>query len=300
VLGIDYPSERWEVIVVDDGSGDHTADAVAESCPPARYLEQPNRGAAAARNLGARQAKFDFLVFLDDDMLVRPDHLLRHEEAHHRFGPCVANGHWQFETELLRQLEATAFGRFRLHTEAWVKEGLAHEPIDDRYSAPVSVTACNLSVSRADFWRAGGFDETFAAAGAEDQEFSVRARRAGLRFVYSRDIVLEHNDGRVTFRQFCRRQRQGARSARVLASKHPEEFGQTPLMTENGRVRRADPAPVKAKKVVKRVLSSRAPLAGLHASIDLAARVRPDSPLLQRAYRAATGLYIYRGVRDQE
>lgn len=300
INAIDYPAEQWEVLVVDDGSGDDTANAVAAASPETRYLVQPNRGAAAARNLGAREAKFDYLVFLDDDMIVRPDHLRRHAEAHARFGDCIVNGHWQFEAELLRHLESTPFGRFRLHTETWVKEGISHEAIDDRYSAPAAVTACNLSVAREHFWRVGGFDETFAAAGAEDQEFSVRARRAGLRFIYSREIALEHNDGRVTFRQFCRRQRQGAGSARVLASKHPQEFGQTPLMTENGRLRADDPLRVKVKKIAKRVLSSRVPLKGVHAVVDLAERFRPDGGLLQRAYGVTTGLYIYQGVRDQE
>ena len=300
VAAVDYPEEGWEVIVVDDGSGDETPRAVAEAMPTARFITQVNAGAATARNRGAEAARHEVLVFLDDDMIVAPDHLLRHEEAHQRFDPCMVNGHWEFEEALLSQLQRTPFGRFRLEVEEWVKAGLQKIDLGDGFVCPPLMTACNLSVRRASFLGLGGFDESFAAAGAEDQELSVRAREAGLRFVYAPQIRLAHNDGRIEFRQFCRRQREGARSAQVLATKHPAEFAGAALVTENGRVRRDDPRSVKVKKLAKRLASTGVGLAGVHAGIGLLERVSPEARLLRRAYWATTGLYIYRGILDQE
>lgn len=300
VEDLDYPRDRWEVIVVDDGSGDDTPAAVAEAMPAARFISQENSGAAAARNRGADDAQNEVLVFLDDDMIVAPDHLLRHEEAHRRFDPCLVNGHWEFEEQLLSQLQQTPFGRFRLEVEQWVKDGLPMADLGEGFASPPLMTACNLSIARAAFVSLGGFDESFAAAGAEDQELSVRARQAGLRFVYAPQIRLAHYDGRIAFRQFCRRQRQGARSARVLAAKHPAEFADVPLVTENGRVRSDDPLRLKVKKLAKRAASTGVALAGIHAAIDLLERVQPNRPFLRRAYWATTGLYIYRGILDQE
>jgi glycosyltransferase involved in cell wall biosynthesis len=69
--GQDYPASRLEIIVVDNGSVDHTADVVRsfdESCRfPVTHLVEPVPGISRARNLGLARARGDILVFLDDD-----------------------------------------------------------------------------------------------------------------------------------------------------------------------------------------------------------------------------------------
>src|SRR5688572_20501170 len=67
ILGQTYPN--LEVVVVDDGSTDATAAAVASYGNRVSYLWQPNAGPVAARNLGLGAATGDYVAFLDADDL---------------------------------------------------------------------------------------------------------------------------------------------------------------------------------------------------------------------------------------
>ena len=71
INSLDYPSERFEVIVFDNGSKDNSLSAVKRVCPSATVLENPrNIGFAAPHRLAARVAKGNVLAFLNNDMRV--------------------------------------------------------------------------------------------------------------------------------------------------------------------------------------------------------------------------------------
>lgn len=71
VVAQTYP--HHEIIVVDDGSIDRTADVVS-LYPGVRFLRQRNRGPAAARNRGIQESRGEYVVFLDADDRLLPRH----------------------------------------------------------------------------------------------------------------------------------------------------------------------------------------------------------------------------------
>ncbi len=73
VVAQEWPS--LEIIVVDDGSSDDTAEFVEQSFPDVRLFRKANGGAASARNLGMREARGDYIAFLDADDVWLPGKL---------------------------------------------------------------------------------------------------------------------------------------------------------------------------------------------------------------------------------
>lgn len=73
-----FPSDQFEVLVVDNNSRDHTRQVVesfAPARPAPRYLLEPRQGLDHARNRALAEARGDIIVFGDDDILVEPDWL---------------------------------------------------------------------------------------------------------------------------------------------------------------------------------------------------------------------------------
>lgn len=73
VLAQDWPD--FEVIVVDDGSADRSAELVRDTFPDVTLLQQTNQGAGAARNLGIKHSQGDWIAFLDADDIWLPGKL---------------------------------------------------------------------------------------------------------------------------------------------------------------------------------------------------------------------------------
>jgi GT2 family glycosyltransferase len=295
LTGCDYAKGRWEAVVVDDGSTDGSEEAarrlVEETGAPIRYLRQENAGPAAARNRGARESHGEFLIFIDNDIIVEPDFLLQHVETLRTHPGCWVVGRVVHPPEM-RQ---TPFGRYR--DALWE----AFDEVEGGRGVVETggMTAANLSLPAADFARLGGFDERFTIASCEDWELGMRARRAGVRVLYHPGIVALHNDWAVSLERFCELQRLYSISDVLLWREYGEASPRARMVRENAGIDwRCDGARLISKKVIKRMLAARPGGDLVRLVCALTERMAPDSRWNQRAYDLAVAAAIFAGVRE--
>ncbi len=173
------PAERFEVLVVDDGSPRPPDPVVREFA--ARYhvrvLRKPNGGIGSARNLGAGHAMGEIVVFLDDDILPCPEFLAEHLAVHERDARAVGLGSLPHPDDLPLTPFLFYLDRIR-HYDLFLRYASA-----DRI--PLPPLNGNSSVRRVHFELAGGYDPAFAGYGGEDTELGYRLVKSGLRFVYA-------------------------------------------------------------------------------------------------------------------
>ncbi|MBI3299572.1 MAG: glycosyltransferase [Elusimicrobia bacterium] len=181
-----------EVIVVNDSK----SSKAEVSHRRMRVLDSPGSGAASARNFGAKVARHGLLLFIDDDILISPRHIRRTLELHSQNPGACFNFNWKYSDELIRRLDETQMGRFiraagQTEYRGWVPD----LPWQSRgiFEAPL-LAAFYFSIERKTFLGLGGFDESFKRQGGEDDEFSLRLRRQGVRLFIDPEESVTHNE----------------------------------------------------------------------------------------------------------
>ena len=165
VFAQDY--DPFEVVFVDDGSSDGTAE-IARSFP-LRYLYQENRGLPAARNAGVALATGELVAFVDDDDLwprtklsVQANYLADHEDV----GCVLGRNEWIVE-------------------DGVEPPRLERDPIFHELGGIQLVT---MMIRRRTFDEIGGFDASYRYA--EDRDLFVRLREHGIEIAVLPDLVL--------------------------------------------------------------------------------------------------------------
>jgi len=183
-------AERYEVIVVDDGSSNGTAEVVERWLDTSsrtqkrlahwRLLRQPHAGPAAARNGGAAIAKSPLLLFTDADCTPSAGWV----EA--MTGPFLGN-----------DPPAGAMGTY-LSQQSTPAARFAQYEFEERYALMARLSQIDLiatyaaAYNRKLFLQIGGFDTSFPEANNEDVDFSFRMSKSGVRMIFVPEATVTH------------------------------------------------------------------------------------------------------------
>jgi glycosyltransferase involved in cell wall biosynthesis len=189
IAGLEFPRQKFEVIVVDNGSSDRTFE-IAESYRGAMnvtVLLRPKMNISGLRNAGAAVSSGEYLIFLDADMVVPTDWLQR-------------------AAMLFISSKAEIIGGFFRVPEhySWVARVWFKRKTDEVNLSPPYVPSGNLMVSRSQFNAIGGFDESLETS--EDCDFCCRARGLGLNLAEYNAISVVHLGSPQTLAAFFRRE----------------------------------------------------------------------------------------------
>jgi succinoglycan biosynthesis protein ExoA len=224
LLRQNYPPDRFEILVVDLGSNDGTADLVrrryAQKYSCVRLLSSPSRRASAGRNLGVSAARGQVLVFIDGHCAVPADNLLEDTAAIlSRTGAgCLCRPQPLSAPAETQTGEVIAQAR-----SSWLGRSRSSQAGDPQASMFVDPVHGGSTYRREVFDRVGLFDEDFDAC-AED-EFNLRVRNAGIR-AYTDPRLAVDDRPPATLRTLMRQMMARGRGQMQLMRKYP---GAAPL-----------------------------------------------------------------------
>jgi GT2 family glycosyltransferase len=195
ILAQDYPD--FEVIVVDNGSTDGSAELVTRQYPAVRFIRgERNRGFSLAANTGLGAATGELLILLNQDTVVQEGWLaaLAAALADHAIG--LAGCKLYYPDATIQHVGGFLYGK-RGETGH-----LGHQERDegqyDQLADRDFVTGAAIALTRSSLARIGPLDEGFTPAYYEDVDWCYRARRAGLRVVYVPDAQVVHYESTST------------------------------------------------------------------------------------------------------
>jgi mycofactocin system glycosyltransferase len=239
VAALDYPRDRLEVVVVDDGSTDAAAVARGADRYRARlFVNGRNRGPSYSRNRAARTSAADILAFVDSDCV--PDRSWLRELVPYFAWPRVGAvggrtlGYYT-ESSLDRYEEVASsldMGR--------------HFVINGKGTDAFYVPTCNLLVRRSAYAALGGLREDLHVG--EDVDLCWRLRSTGFYLVHAPEGLVRHKH-RGRLGAALRRRAQYGTSEAVLHRLHPDKRKRFPLA----------PAPLASVALVSAALLKREP-----------------------------------------
>jgi glycosyltransferase involved in cell wall biosynthesis len=204
-----YPSNNFEVIVVDGRSTDGTEDFVEEYTKKApyelHYIVQDKSGICNARNAGIRVCKGNIICFTDDD--------------------CIADKNWlkNLLSGYSNEKVGCVGGEIIAYPPRTIVEKYSdeHKLVSQTFMVCGPIATCNTSYRKNVLLEVGGFDEDLCTL--EDGDVGIRVKFKGYTFLYAENAIILHKH-RSTLRNLLKQQYWYGRGHQRLHKKYLKNF----------------------------------------------------------------------------
>lgn len=215
---LDYPD--YEIVVVDDGSRDDTAEIAGEY--RARLIRTENRGLSAARNEALNDEAAEIVAYIDDDAYPDP--------------------HWlKFIANTFLTTDYVALGGPNILPP---ESGFVSNCVGNAPGGPVHVLVgnteaehipgCNMAYRKKALKAIGGFDPSFRVAG-DDVDVCWRLQRMGWKIGFHPSALVYHNR-RDSIRKYLKQQYNYGKAEAMLEDKWPQKYNAVGHIPWNGRI----------------------------------------------------------------
>lgn len=278
---------EYEVIVVDTPL-DNTK-VVVESFGrdfPIRYLSDRIKSRARPRNIGAKEAKGEILLFLDDDIIVEKNFVYEHLRFHSKSETIACIGRTVHTTE-----SEDPFINYLVKDSTFLA---AYRLIEDPDDVPFNFCyTFNISIPKEDFIKVGLFDEEFCQYGLEDIEFGYRWKKAGYKIRFNPNAIGYHpfNIGK---EEFIKRRYDVGRSAVLFYKKH----GPDPVLMDYLHIDLAKRLTSKSELIIKKAREIIEEIETLLGD-DEVFGTKGIREVLHSCYSLIIAYHYYKGIRDE-
>jgi GT2 family glycosyltransferase len=218
-----YPKDCFELIIINDGDDDLSDINKLFPSENIQVVKNRAKGLAAGRNTGSYKAKYDLLLYFDDDILIQPDHIQKHVDDHKKFSNAIVTCHRLESEDMLKFAQSTSFGRYKLKCDYIWYEGFSMVPIQDEFYEMGGLAGFSCSILKKDFLAIGDFNEKFPFAGNEDLDFYWRAKKKNYRLIFDKGNICFHNEiFNLDPEKWYWRQYSGMKSFLIFCELHPE------------------------------------------------------------------------------
>ncbi|WP_421655573.1 glycosyltransferase family 2 protein [Leptothermofonsia sp. ETS-13] len=220
---LDYPRDRFEVVIVDDGSKTPLDRVIApyQASLNITLIRQTNAGPANARNTGANYAKGQYLAFTDDDCAPAPDWLTNMAACFARAPEALIGGY-----------TINALSNNLYSTASQILIDYIYSYYNTKSHQSGFFASNNFAMPAERFRTLGGFDTRFPLAAGEDREFCDRWLHHGYPMIYAPKVQIYHSH-HLTLKTFWRQHFNYGRGAscfhQVRSQRSQESFKVEPI-----------------------------------------------------------------------